>query len=96
MRLNRRTSIRRLVRVVAAAIVTASMGVPLGAGVAAGATNTYENPVSKSFADTFADPAVMRAKDGYWYACGTSDPLREGQADFRHRAMPRSGDVVHQ
>ena len=39
---------------------------------------TYANPVSKSFADTFADPSVIRGKDGWWYAYGTSDPLREG------------------
>lgn len=38
---------------------------------------TYTNPVSKSFADTFADPSLIRGKDGWWYAYGTSDPLRE-------------------
>jgi arabinan endo-1,5-alpha-L-arabinosidase len=38
---------------------------------------TYANPVSKSFADTFADPSVIRGLDGWWYAFGTSDPLRE-------------------
>ena len=43
----------------------------------------HVNPVSKAFADTFADPSVIRGKDGYWYAYGTSDPLREGE---RHRA----------
>ena len=37
------------------------------------------NPVSKDFADTFADPAVIRGKDGWWYSYGTSDPLREGE-----------------
>ena len=40
---------------------------------------SYTNPVSKDFADTFADPAVIKAKDGYWYAYGTTDPLREGE-----------------
>ena len=38
---------------------------------------TYANPVSKSFADTFADPSIIRGLDGWWYAFGTSDPLRE-------------------
>jgi len=36
----------------------------------------YANPVSKSFADTFADPSLIRGLDGWWYAFGTSDPLR--------------------
>ncbi len=39
---------------------------------------TYANPVSKSFADTFADPSLIRGLDGWWYAYGTSDPLRAG------------------
>ena len=40
---------------------------------------SYSNPMSASFADTFADPAVIRGKDGLWYAFGTSDPLLEGE-----------------
>ena len=40
---------------------------------------TYQNPVSDRFADTYADPAVIRGKDGWWYAYGTTDPLREGE-----------------
>ena len=39
------------------------------------------NPVSRPFADTFADPSVIRGKDGWWYAYGTTDPLREGESD---------------
>ncbi len=39
---------------------------------------TYENPVSASYADTFADPAIIEAKDGWWYAYSTADPLRSG------------------
>jgi beta-xylosidase len=39
---------------------------------------TYRNPVSASFADTFADPSVIQAKDGWWYAYSTADPLRAG------------------
>jgi arabinan endo-1,5-alpha-L-arabinosidase len=56
--------------------------------------DTYINPVSKSFADTFADPAVIRAKDGFWYAYGTSDPLREGDDQFHLIPMARSADLV--
>jgi beta-xylosidase len=42
------------------------------------ARGTYQNPVSKSFADTFADPSIIEAKDGWWYAYSTADPLRSG------------------
>ncbi|WP_188194138.1 family 43 glycosylhydrolase [Nonomuraea sp. SYSU D8015] len=54
----------------------------------------YDNPVSAGFADTFADPAVVRGLDGYWYSYGTSDPLREGEG--RHHRLPiaRSSDLV--
>ena len=38
-----------------------------------------DNAVSDSFADTFADPSVIRGHDGCWYAYGTTDPLREGE-----------------
>jgi len=56
---------------------------------------TYTNPVSKTFADTFADPSVIKAKDGYWYAYGTSDPLREGEGTAHTIPMARSKDLVH-
>ncbi|WP_130013459.1 family 43 glycosylhydrolase [Serinicoccus sediminis] len=39
---------------------------------------TYTNAVSESFADTYADPAVIQGKDGWWYAYATADPLRAG------------------
>src|SRR3712207_4750500 len=66
-----------------------------GAGLAQEATGTYVNPVSKTFADTFADPAVIKAKDGYWYAYGTSDPLREGEGQFHTIPIARSSDLVN-
>ncbi|WP_270886761.1 family 43 glycosylhydrolase [Pedococcus sp. 5OH_020] len=56
---------------------------------------TYVNPVSKPFADTFADPSVIRGKDGLWYAYGTSDPLREGERTPHKVPMARSTDLVH-
>ena len=56
---------------------------------------TYTNPVSKNFADTFADPAVIKAKNGYWYAYGTSDPLREGEGEFHTIPIARSKDLVN-
>ena len=39
---------------------------------------TYDNAVSDSFSDTYADPSVIRGRDGWWYAYATSDPLRAG------------------
>src|SRR5215210_7199656 len=56
--------------------------------------DTYTNPVSKAFADTFADPSIIKAKDGYWYAYGTSDPLREGEKTSHTIPMARSQDLV--
>ena len=56
---------------------------------------TYTNPVSEDFADTFADPAVIKAKDGYWYAYGTSDPLKEGERTHHTLPIARSTDLVN-
>jgi arabinan endo-1,5-alpha-L-arabinosidase len=61
----------------------------------AGRPATYVNPVSRGFADTFADPSVIRAGDGWWYAYGTTDPLREGERARHIIPMARSRDLVH-
>jgi arabinan endo-1,5-alpha-L-arabinosidase len=61
---------------------------------AAPAAATYRNPVSRAFADTFADPAVIRAEDGWWYAYGTTDPLREGERTPHRIPTARSRDLV--
>jgi arabinan endo-1,5-alpha-L-arabinosidase len=61
----------------------------------ASAATTYRNPVSKTFADTFADPAVIHAKDGWWYAYGTTDPLREGERTAHPIPIARSRDLVN-
>lgn len=55
---------------------------------------TYRNAVSSSFADTFADPSVIRGKDGWWYAYGTSDPLREGSTTPNEIPVARSRDMA--
>jgi len=57
-------------------------------------SGTYTNPVSKTFADTFADPSIIKAKDGYWYAYGTSDPLNEGEGTPHTIPIARSKDLV--
>lgn len=68
--------------------------IPNAAG-AHGRVHTYTNPVSKSFADTFADPMVVDGRDGFWYAYGTSDPLREGERVAHRIPTARSADLVH-
>lgn len=45
--------------------------------VATDGARTTNNPVTSPFSDTFADPAVIQGRDGYWYAYATSDPLVE-------------------
>src|SRR5919112_5159976 len=76
------------------AMLTLSVLLTSGIGLALESTGTYTNPVSKDFADTFADPAVIKAKDGYWYAYGTTDPLREGEKQFHTIPMARSDDLI--
>ena len=89
------TTHRPLTDRLAAAVLLLALclaGLALTPGVAGAAPGTYTNPVSRDFADTFADPAVIRAKDGYWYAYGTTDPLREGEGtSSRSLLMARPG-----
>ncbi|WP_083707320.1 family 43 glycosylhydrolase [Intrasporangium flavum] len=68
---------------VLAAVGLAAAQVPAGAAgdaaaAAAAGRPTFHNAVSDSFSDTFADPSVIRGRDGWWYAYATSDPLRAG------------------
>ncbi|WP_229669652.1 family 43 glycosylhydrolase [Microlunatus endophyticus] len=54
----------------------------------------YTNAVSDSFSDTFADPSIIQAKNGWWYAYATADPLKAGdQPGLIHIA--RTKDFVH-
>ncbi|MDZ5442950.1 family 43 glycosylhydrolase [Micromonospora sp. 4G57] len=62
--------------------------------VAGSGPDRYRNPVSAGFADTFADPVVVRGDDGLWYAYGTSDPLREGEKQAHRVPTARSADLV--
>jgi arabinan endo-1,5-alpha-L-arabinosidase len=52
------------------------------------------NPVSHGFADTYADPTVVRGQDGYWYAYATSDPLRAGEGTPHRIPISRSANLV--
>ena len=66
----------------------------LTAGVGGAQETTYTNPVSKTFADTFADPSIVKGKDGYWYSYGTSDPLREGEGRSHTVPIARSRNLT--
>ena len=52
------------------------------------------NPISEGFADTFADPVIVRGDDGLWYAYGTTDPLRENEGVFHRVPMAQSANLV--
>ena len=67
-------------------------GALVGPSAAASPSERYRNPISRSFADTFADPAIIEAKDGWWYAYSTADPLREEdeEAGIMHIARTRN------
>ncbi|GAA2576385.1 hypothetical protein GCM10010435_60620 [Winogradskya consettensis] len=57
-------------------------------------TSMLVNPVSHGFADTFADPTVIHGQDGYWYAYGTSDPLKSGEGTAHHIPIGRSTNLT--
>jgi len=61
-----------------AAVLLVPAAAPAGAVVTKAGDAAYRNAVSDSFSDTFADPAVIRGRDGWWYAYATSDPLKAG------------------
>ncbi|MFJ8976792.1 family 43 glycosylhydrolase [Streptomyces sp. NPDC102282] len=60
------------------------------------AATTYTNPVSTGAVDTFPDPAVIRGKDGLWYAYGTQNPVMQSKGEDGERMLPilRSADMV--
>ncbi|MET8552899.1 family 43 glycosylhydrolase [Micromonospora zamorensis] len=59
-----------------------------------GGPSRYGNPISVGVGDTFADPVIVRGDDGFWYAYGTTDPLREGEHEFHRVPTARSADLV--
>ncbi|MDG4826243.1 family 43 glycosylhydrolase [Asanoa sp. WMMD1127] len=82
---------RRLLAVLAGlTLVTVAAPAPASAAP----QPTPRNPVTAGVADTFADPAVIRGDDGYWYAYGTSDPLRSGEGTPHLLPILRSPDLA--
>jgi regulation of enolase protein 1 (concanavalin A-like superfamily) len=55
---------------------------------------TTVNAISDQFSDTYADPAVIRGKDGMWYVYATSDPLHSGNSPFGLMHIARTSDFV--
>jgi arabinan endo-1,5-alpha-L-arabinosidase len=86
---------RRLPAAAALLLALCLSGLAAAPAVGAPGPGSYTNPVSRDFADTFADPAVIKAKDGYWYAYGTTDPLREGEGTRHIIPTARSTDLVN-
>jgi arabinan endo-1,5-alpha-L-arabinosidase len=84
----------RWVSAIAIIVVLVSV---LGAVQTEGAESSYTNPVSRGAFDAFPDPAIIKGKDGYWYAYGTTDPVRQsfGDDSFHYLPMARSKDMVN-
>ncbi|MGC5308180.1 family 43 glycosylhydrolase [Micromonospora zamorensis] len=73
-------------------LILATLAPPPAAG--SGGPSRYDNPISVGVGDTFADPVIVRGDDGFWYAYGTTDPLREGEHEFHRVPTARSADLV--
>ena len=87
----------RAAPVLAAILLAATLlvgGLAPAASAAPGSTDTYTNPISADVGDTFADPVIVRGRDGFWYAYATSDPLREGERVPHRIPTARSSDLV--
>jgi arabinan endo-1,5-alpha-L-arabinosidase len=95
---------RALWRVVVAAIALMLFG--LAPATAAAKTNSYDNPLLPTIpgdgvVESCADPSVIRAEDGFWYAYCTTDPLndedRNAAGEFNFHIVPilRSEDLVN-
>ncbi|MET0423793.1 MAG: family 43 glycosylhydrolase [Actinoplanes sp.] len=76
-----------------AALTAALTLIGLTASAAQAAPAGPRNPVSAGFADTFADPVIVRGDDGFYYGYGTSDPLREGEGAAHRIPIARSADL---
>lgn len=73
-------------------LILATLAPPPAAG--SGGPSRYDNPISVGVGDTFADPVIVRGDDGFWYAYGTTDPLREGEREFHRVPTARSANLV--
>jgi len=94
----------RIARLTGGLLAALALAVP--ASAVAG-VETYENPLptripgSDQRVESFADPHVIRGRDGAWYAYGTTDPLNDadrdasGRLNFHLVPTMRSTDLVN-
>jgi arabinan endo-1,5-alpha-L-arabinosidase len=70
---------------------------PAPAGAAAVSAAGYTNPVTSGVVDTFPDPAMIRGRDGRFYAYGTTNPIRSSAGETGEHILPviSSADMVH-
>lgn len=80
-RRSRRSRVAASLTGICAAVVLAGTTALTGSTAVADTADdpSYSNAISDSFSDTFADPAVIQGKDGWWYAYSTADPLKSGE-----------------
>ncbi|HEY6740613.1 MAG TPA: family 43 glycosylhydrolase, partial [Actinopolymorphaceae bacterium] len=79
--------------------VISALAVVPGSGAATAAPEdrrpTYTNHVTQGYSIDFPDPAVIRGKDGNWYAYATGGPFEEdGQRGSSYK-IAKSADLVH-
>lgn len=55
----------------------------------------YENPATGDHGDVFADPTVIRGRDGYWYAYSTAAFPSEETPRMHNLPIIRSADLVN-
>lgn len=74
----------------------ASADAAIGPGHGSMPAVSYQNPVTKGVVDTFPDPAMIRGKDGSWYAYGTTNPIFNSKGESGEHILPilRSADMV--
>ncbi|MGH3097425.1 MAG: family 43 glycosylhydrolase [Streptosporangiales bacterium] len=76
--------------------VSATPGSAAGArSERATSASTYTNPVTKGYSIDFPDPAIMRGKDGTWYAYATGGPYDEQGTRNDRSKIAASDDLVH-
>ena len=54
----------------------------------------YSNPVTGGFSADFADPALIKGKDGWWYAYATGGPYSKDGSDGDSYKIARSKDLT--
>ncbi|REF36626.1 family 43 glycosylhydrolase [Thermasporomyces composti] len=106
MRTSRRTHGLLVAGVLGAALVGANLAAPPTAAAprppatsepsaTSGPRATYTNHVTQGYSIDFPDPAVIRGKDGRWYAYATGGPFDEQGERSSSYKIAVSDDLVH-